>query len=523
GLRIAIANLDKTIKIIRTSKSVEEAKEKLIKAFELSEEQAQAILDMKLQRLTGLEREKIDLEYKELEKRIKEYKTILKDPQKVLDIISEELLAIKKKYGDKRRTQITKAAVEEFQVEDLIAEEDVAITVSHTGYIKRIPVSTYRIQRRGGRGVTGMGTKEEDFVEHLLIASTHQYILCFTNKGRIHWLKVYKIPQTGRAAKGKAIVNLLKLDQDEFVTTFIPVKEFDDRHFLIMATKKGVIKKTNLAAYSRPRAGGIIALRLDKGDELMKVKMTDGSQDVVLGTRVGLAIRFRETQVRGMGRGARGVRGIRLSKEDRVIGMEVIREEATLLAITENGYGKRTKHTNYRVQSRGGKGVINIQTTKRNGPVVGIKMVDTSDGLMIVTARGMIIQSPIKDIRSMGRNTQGVRLIRLKPEDKVVAIARVMNNQDREEAEVKRESSPDKRESEKVGKRESEKEVEVKKESEKAATTKAQNLKEKRKRGRPPKKQVSAPGGKRKRGRPLKKESQESKVKSQKPRTKSQK
>ncbi|MBU4310621.1 DNA gyrase subunit A [bacterium] len=515
GLRIAIANLDKTIKIIRASKSPEEAEEKLIKAFELSEEQAQAILDMKLQRLTGLEREKIDLEYKELEKRIKEYKTILKDPQKVLDIISEELLAIKKKYGDKRRTQITKAAVEEFQVEDLIAEEDVAITVSHTGYIKRIPVSTYRIQRRGGRGVTGMGTKEEDFVEHLLIASTHQYILCFTNKGRIHWLKVYKIPQTGRAAKGKAIVNLLKLDQDEFVTTFIPVKEFDDRHFLIMATKKGVIKKTNLAAYSRPRAGGIIALRLDKGDELMKVKMTDGSQDVVLGTRVGLAIRFRETQVRGMGRGARGVRGIRLSKEDRVIGMEVIREEATLLAITENGYGKRTKHTNYRVQSRGGKGVINIQTTKRNGPVVGIKMVDTSDGLMIVTARGMIIQSPIKDIRSMGRNTQGVRLIRLKPEDKVVAIARVMNNQDREEAEVKRESSPDKRESEKVGKRESEKEVEVKKESSPDKRgEKGRGLRSASKSGKIEK---------RKRGRPLKKESQESKVKSQKPRTKSQK
>ncbi len=429
GLSLAIANLDKTIRMIKTSRSPEEAKEKLIKAFKLSSEQAQAILDMKLQRLTGLEREKIDLEYKELERRIKEYRAILRDSQKILDIISGELIAIKKKYGDRRRTQITKARVEEFRVEDLIAEEDVAITVSHAGYIKRIPVSAYRIQRRGGRGVTGMETKEEDYVEHLLIASTHQYILCFTNKGRVHWLKVYKIPQVGRVARGKAIVNLLRLDKDEFVTTFIPVKEFDDKHFLVMATKRGVVKKTNLSLYSRPRAGGIIALRLDKGDELIKVKLTDGSQDIILGTRAGLAIRFKEAQVRSMGRGARGVRGIRLSKEDRAIGMEAAREGATILAVTENGYGKRTKHTNYRVQSRGGKGVINIKTTKRNGPVVGIKMVDTSDGLMIVTAKGMIIQSPIKDIRSMGRNTQGVRLIRLKPEDKVVAIARVMSNQ----------------------------------------------------------------------------------------------
>jgi DNA gyrase subunit A len=490
GLRIAISNIDKTIKIIKSASSPEEARAGLIKAFKLSEEQAQAILDMRLQRLTGLERDKLDLEFKELEKRIKEYKAVLKNPQKVLDIISEELLAVKNKYGDKRRTQIIKSGVEEFRVEDLIAEEDVAITVSHSGYIKRIPVSTYRVQKRGGRGVTGMGTKEEDFVEHLFIASTHQYILCFTNKGRIHWLKVYKIPQAGRIAKGKAIVNLLRLDQDEFVTTFIPIKEFDDKHFLIMATKKGVVKKTNLAAYSRPRAGGIIALRLDNGDELIMVRMTDNTQDIILGTRAGLAIRFSEIQVRAMGRGARGVRGIRLNKDDRVVGMEVVKEEATVLAVTENGYGKRTKHTSYRVQSRGGKGVINIQTSKRNGPVVGIKMVDSDDGLMIVTAQGIIIQSLTQDIRIVGRNTQGVRLIRLRPEDKVVSVARIVSNNNQED---KKEDGPAKKARPAADKKErpkAAKKAEIKKKPKKSQKKKPAKAagKTKAKRGRPPKK-----------------------------------
>jgi DNA gyrase subunit A len=424
GLKIALDHLDAIIKLIRASETPEDAKKELVAKYKLSEIQAEAILAMRLQQLTGLERDKIDQEYKEVIKTIEYLTSILRNPQMVLDIIKKELTEIKDKYGDERRTEIIEAEGE-LEMEDLIADENMVITISHTGYIKRLSTSAYKSQRRGGRGVTGMETKEEDFVEDLFLASTHDYMLFFTDKGQVHWLKVYEIPQAGRATKGKAIVNLLEVKQDDRITAFIPVREFDDKHFIVMVTEQGTIKKTVLSAFGNPRRGGIIAIGLDPGDTLVEVKMTDGNQQIFIGTKLGQAIRFSESDVRGMGRTAAGVRGIRLGKDDKVIGMEIVHEGSTLLTATENGYGKRTDIEEYRLQGRGGSGVINIKADERNGKVVGIKEVIDTDELMMITAQGVVIRCPIEQIRSISRNTKGVRLIRLDENDKLVAVARL--------------------------------------------------------------------------------------------------
>ncbi len=432
GLKIALANLDKIIKAIRQSKSVADAKKSLMEDFKLTAEQAQAILEMQLQRLTALEREKIDQEYLELIKNIELYESILKSEKKVLNIIKEEALALKKKYGDERLTEIV-AEVEELEIEDLIAEEDVVITISHGGYIKRLPVSSYRRQRRGGRGVTGAEVKEEDFIEHLFIASTHDYILFFTNVGKVHWVKVYDIPQAGKVAKGKAIINLLELEPNEKISAFVPVREFKSDYYLIMATNNGAIKKTSLEAFSHPRKGGIIGITLDKGDELIGVALTDGKQEIFLATQEGKAIRFSEDNVRDMGRAARGVRGIRLGKKDKVIAMEIVKKDATLLTVTALGFGKRTPVEEYRLQSRGGKGIINIKVTKKNGEVIGLKTVSDKDELMIISEAGMIVRCAIKDIRETGRAAQGVRVIRLDAKDKVSCVASLVVEEEEEE------------------------------------------------------------------------------------------
>ncbi|MBU4457287.1 MAG: DNA gyrase subunit A [Candidatus Omnitrophica bacterium] len=424
GLKIAVDQINKIIKTIRESKDPKIAKDKLMKNFELSDIQAQAILEMQLQRLTALERNKIEKEYLELIKRIEVLKGILKSEKKILDIVKNEALELKEEYGDERRTEIV-AKVEEMEIEDLIAEEDMVITISHAGYIKRLPVSSYRKQKRGGVGVTGIDMKEEDFVEHLFIASTHEYILFFTNLGRVHWLKVYEIPQSSRAARGKAIVNLLQLSQGETISSYVRVKEFKEGMFLAMATKNGLIKKTGLMAYSNPRKGGIIGITVEKGDELIKVKWTDGNQDIFIATQEGKAIRFPEQQVRNMGRSAKGVRGIRLGKKDKVISMEVCIKDATVLTVTSEGFAKRTPVKEYRKQSRGGKGIKNVNVTTKNGEAVGLKMVNDGDGLMVMTQKGMIVRCPVKDIRSTGRSAQGVRIIKLDKGDQVASVARV--------------------------------------------------------------------------------------------------
>jgi len=428
GLKIALSNLDEVIKTIKSSKSPKEAKESLILQFELTDKQAQAILELQLQRLTALEQDKLNTEYLGLIKNIAELKSILASKKKVLDIIKKDLLKIKNEYADPRRTQIIKETAE-FNMEDLIAEEDVVITISRAGYIKRLPLSMYKMQQRGGVGVTGMLTKEDDLVDQLYIASTHDYILFFTNKGRVYWLKVYDLPESGRLSRGKAIVNLLKLGKDEKVAASIPIRKFNEEDYLIMATRKGMVKKTQLIAYSRPRVGGIIALSLVGDDELIKVERTKGEDDIILSTKFGKAIRFNETQIRATGRTACGVKGIKLREGDCVIGMEVAREELTLLTITVNGYGKRTKFSEYRRQARGGMGVIDIKTTSRNGYVVGICEVKDTDEIIMITELGMIIRYLAKDIRIIGRNTQGVRLIKLKEGDKVVDVASIESNE----------------------------------------------------------------------------------------------
>ncbi len=442
GLKIALDHLDAIIKLIRASETPDDAKKELIAKYKLSEIQAEAILAMRLQQLTGLERDKIDQEYKEVIKTIEYLSSILRNPQMVLDIIKKELTEIKDKYGDERRTEIIEAEGE-LEMEDLIADENMVITISHTGYIKRLSTSAYKSQRRGGRGVTGMETKEEDFVEDLFLASTHDYMLFFTDKGQVHWLKVYEIPQAGRATKGKAIVNLLQVGQDDRITAFIPVREFDDKHFIVMVTEQGTIKKTVLSAFGNPRRGGIIAIGLDPGDTLAAVKMTDGNQQIFIGTQQGQAIRFNESNVRSMGRNAAGVRGIRLDKGDKVVGMEIVHEGSTLLTATENGYGKRTDIEEYRLQGRGGSGVINIKADERNGKVVGIKEVIDTDELMMITAQGIVIRCPIAQIRSISRNTKGVRLIRLDENDKLVAVARLAEKDKDEENSENGTESPD--------------------------------------------------------------------------------
>ena len=427
GLRKALEFLDDVIALIRSSADGKEAKARLMSEFEFSELQAQAILDMTLRRLTGLEREKIDAEYMELIKDIARFKAILESPAMVLQIIKDEMKEIKEKYGDERRTEILEEEVE-LELEDLIADEEMVVTISHTGYIKRNPISLYRAQRRGGKGLTGVVPKDEDFVEDLFIASSHDYLLFFTNKGRVYWKKVHEIPEAGRVSRGKAIVNLLELQSNEKIATVLSVKEFDEKSFVVMATKKGLLKKTELMAYSRPRTIGIIALKINEDDELIGVRMTDGSHDIFLATRDGKSIRFPEEDLRGMGRVAAGNIGIRMEEGDEVVGMEAIKEGETILTVTENGFGKRTKTEEYRRQSRGGKGVLTIKTTERNGPVVYSYQVSDQDQLMIITGGGKIIRLRAADISVIGRNTQGVKLIDLAEGEKVVGVAKLMED-----------------------------------------------------------------------------------------------
>jgi DNA gyrase subunit A len=424
GLVIAVTNIDEVIKIIRKSQTVDEACEKLMKSFSLSQIQAQAILDMRLQRLTGLEIEKLKTERKELITVIRELKAILDSEKKILQIIKKELLEVKAKFGDARRTEIVEST-EDLTIEDLIAEENMVITISHQGYIKRTPTSLYRRQKRGGRGVTGMESKEGDWAENVFIGTTHNYLLFFTNRGRAHWLKVYEIPQAGRISKGRPIVNMLTLDEGEQVQAVIPVKEFDDKHFLVMATKQGMVVKNALTLYSNPRKIGIKALKIAEGDELIGVRMATGQQEVFIGTRKGQAVRFHETDIRHSGRDTQGVIGIRMEKGDEVIGMEVLRPNSTILTVCENGFGKRTDAEDYRLIHRGGKGVINIKVTQRNGEVISIKEVIDDDELIMLTQQGMSIRCHVKDIRVISRNTQGVKLINLQENDKIVAVARI--------------------------------------------------------------------------------------------------
>ncbi len=435
GLKIALKNLDAIITTIRNSSSPEEAREKLMVSFKLSQEQAQAILDMRLQRLTRLERDKVDAEYLEVIKTIERLQAILGSEKKIQEVIKEELAEVKKKYADSRRTEIIEEE-EELDVEDLIAEEDMVITMSHAGYIKRLPLSTYRRQARGGKGVTGAGMKEEDFIEHFFIASTHDYILFFTAEGRVFWVKVYEIPQAGRLSKGKAIVNLLKINSQESVSATIPIRKFDSQHFLLMATEKGMVKKTNLEAYSHPRKGGIAAIKINEGDKVVNVILTNGQEEILLATRQGKSVHFSEKNVRPMARTARGVRGIRLNKSDKVVGMEIAQKDMSLLTVTSRGYGKRSEFAEYRLQNRGGSGVINIKVVQKKGEVIGIKSVKNDEEVMIMTTQGMIIRIPIKTIRIIGRSTQGVRLISLKPGDTVMAIAPVINYEKEANAEI---------------------------------------------------------------------------------------
>jgi len=435
GLKIAISNLDKVIKIIRASKSPEEAKEGLMAAFKLSEIQTKAILEMQLQRLTALEREKIDEEYANIIKAIEEYRSILKNRLKQLHVVRKESEDLLEKYGDERRTQIV-ASEEDIDIEDLIAEEDVVITMSFAGYIKRIPVSMYRKQRRGGTGVTGSGLRDDDdFIKHMFLSSTHDTIMFFTNTGRVYWRKAYEIPQASRQAKGKAVVNLLSLRPGEVINSFLQVKEFDDKRSLLMVTKNGLIKRTNLIHYSRPRANGIVAINLREKDELVGCKLMSPKDEIFIATLAGKAIRFCEKDVRDMGRTASGVRGIFISPGDRVIAVEVVDHEATALSITENGFGKKSKFKDYRLQTRGGKGVINVKVTAKNGKVTGILAVHEEDEILLVTSGGMVVRCPVNQIRTSGRNAQGVRVMRLKEKHKIASVARVVEKEDAEAAQ----------------------------------------------------------------------------------------
>ncbi|MDN3511243.1 MAG: DNA gyrase subunit A [Candidatus Jettenia sp.] len=424
GLRIALQNIDKIIQLIKTSSSVDHARQELISQFSLSEIQANAILDMKLQRLTGLEQEKIEEEYKKLCADIKEYEAILANEKLVLAIIKKDIEEVKERFGDKRRTEIVNA-ITELNLEDLIAEENVAVIITHEGYIKRLPLTSYRKQHRGGKGVTGAEMKEGDFIEHLFVASTHDYILFFTDQGRVYWQKVYDIPQMGRTSKGRALINLLELKEDENVTSLIPVRDFDERQ-LVMATSNGIIKKTPLCAYGNPKKGGIIAITLDEGDKLICVKLTNGKQDIILGTEQGKAVRFSETDVRTMGRVTHGVKGITLKDGDKVRGMVIVDENASLLTVCEHGFGKRTDFGEYSAQHRGGQGVINIKTTDRNGKVVALLDVRDEDELIMITAKGMVIRTSVNTVRAIGRNTQGVKLFSVVEDDKLVSVARVV-------------------------------------------------------------------------------------------------
>ncbi len=424
GLKVALDNLDDVVALIRKSTSPGEAKDRLIEKYGLSPIQAQAILDMRLQRLTGLEREKIVEEYKSVLKDIARFKEILANERLVLNIIKEELSEIQTQYGDERYTEII-AETKEITIEDMIVEEDMVVTISKRGYIKRNPITLYRNQRRGGKGKTGMGTKEDDFVEHLFVASTHHTFMFFTNRGKVYWCKVYDIPQASRMGLGKAIVNLLNFESEEKLTTVLAVPEFEPGYHVLMATKNGLIKKTDLMAFSRPRAGGIIALNLRPNDELISARITDGAMNVFLGSLLGKSIRFHESDVRPSGRTSIGVHGMRLAAGDRIVAMEVLSHGQTLFAVTENGYGKRTSIDEYPVQKRGGKGVIAIKTTQRNGRVVSILMVNDDDDLMLMTNIGKIIRMPIEGISVISRNTQGVKLMGMDADERVIGAARL--------------------------------------------------------------------------------------------------
>jgi DNA gyrase subunit A len=423
GLKIALDHLDEIIALIRRSKNPEEARTGLMSDYPLTEIQAQAILDMRLQRLTGLEREKIVREYTDTLKEIERLKAILKNEALVAQIIKDELLEIKGKYADERKTEIT-AETKEITMEDLITDEETVITLSHQGYIKRNPLSAYRSQRRGGKGSTGMETKEEDFVRELFIAATHDYMLFFSNLGRLYWLKAYQLPEAGRAAKGKALVNLLALTEGERITTALPVRDFKEG-FLVMFTKNGTVKKTALEEYSNPRGKGIIGITLDEGDELIAVRKTDGKSDLIIGTKNGLSIRFNEEDVRGMGRTAKGVRGIRLMKGDEVVSAEVAGEKTAILTVTEKGFGKRSRVDEYRVQTRGGRGVISIKITEKGGKAVGLMQVRDEDEVVMITSSGKLIRTLAGNISLHGRNTQGVTLMDVEGDDKIVSIGKV--------------------------------------------------------------------------------------------------
>jgi len=430
GLQKALDQLDAVIALIRKSKTPPEAKDGLIKKFDFTERQALAILDMRLQRLTGLERQKILDELKEVKAEIKRLKEILGSEKKILGVVKSELLEIKQKYADPRRTEIV-AREEEMTVEDLIAEEDMVVTISHSGYIKRNAVSLYRAQRRGGRGKTGMTTREEDFVEDLFIASTHSHILFFTNRGKAYCVKVHEIPQAGRAAKGKAIVNLINVDQGEQVQAILPVRAFEEGKYILMATKRGLVKKTDLMAYANIRANGLIACVIEAGDELIAARLTDGERDIILSSRNGKAVRFKESEARPMGRATRGVKGMSLGKGDELISLDVIGNgEVTLLSATERGYGKRSAVEEYPLHHRGGQGVITIKTTERNGKVAGVLQVTDEDELMLITSGGKIVRIRVKDISVLSRNTQGVRLISPEQGEKVAAVSRLAEQEE---------------------------------------------------------------------------------------------
>jgi DNA gyrase subunit A len=434
GLKIALDHLDAVISLIRNSKDPKTAKDGLMQNFGLSEIQAQAILDMRLQRLTGLERDKIIEEHKEVVELIAKLRAILASEKEIYRIIVEELKEIKKKYGDERRTQIV-AHTEDISIEDMIVDEDMAVTISHEGYIKRNAITLYRAQRRGGKGKIGTTTKEEDFVEYLFIASMHSYILFFTTIGKVYWIKVHELPQASRAAKGKPIVNLLNLEAGERVSAFLSVREFQEGRYVIFATKKGLIKKTDLMSYSNPRSNGIRAISIEDGDEVIGVKLTDGQQDIILSSLDGQSIRFKEEQVRPTGRGTYGVVAMRLDDGDAVVSMEMLRSGANILTVSENGYGKRTEMDEYRLQSRGGKGIITMKTTEKTGRVVGGQQVTEDDELMLITNNGKIIRLRVKDIRVIGRNTQGVRLIDLDEGERVVSLARLAEKEEEGEEE----------------------------------------------------------------------------------------
>lgn len=431
GLKIAIDNLDEVIKIIRGSKNETTAKERLMERFSFSDKQAQAIVDMRLGRLTALEREKLEKEYQELLEKIKYYKDVLANEFMVLNIVKDELNEIKEKYGDERKTKIVPDE-SDIDIEDLIDDEETVVTLTHFGYIKRLPADTYKSQKRGGKGITGLSTREEDFVENLFVTRTHDYILFFTSKGKVYRLKAYQIPEAGRQAKGTAIVNLLELDQDEKITTVIPISEYKEGLYLFLSTKKGIVKKTDLMDYDNIRKGGLIAVSLRENDELIDVQLTDGTKDILLVTRNGLSIRFNEQDARPLGRVSQGVRGIKLEDDDEVIGMSAYIENTSLLVVTENGFGKRTELDEYKVQFRGGKGILTYRVTDRTGKLVGMKLVCDDDDVMLISSDGTIIRIKVRDISVLGRATQGVTLMRMDEGVKVMAVARIVNEDDDE-------------------------------------------------------------------------------------------